>query len=124
MLHRVVQPPAAKRGSHFGQNTPNWGAYGEAHYAPEECGRTERFRDVEDAWGGLLHPGPAAMTYRVSNIGIWLDEDESLLGKRAAEKLGIDAKSVGKLRVVRKILDARKRNHPRFVYQVDVQVEQ
>ncbi|MBS2032241.1 MAG: FAD-dependent oxidoreductase [Deltaproteobacteria bacterium] len=64
------------------------------------------------------------MTYRVSNIGIWLDEDESLLGKRAAEKLGVDARSVGELRVVRKILDARKRNHPRFVYQVDVQVEQ
>ena len=64
------------------------------------------------------------MTYRVSNIGIWLDEDESLLGKRAAEKLGVDARSLGPLRVVRKILDARKRNHPRFVYQVDVQVEQ
>jgi uncharacterized FAD-dependent dehydrogenase len=56
-------------------------------------------------------------------LGIWLDEDESLLRKRAAEKLGVEARSLGQVQVVRKILDARKRNHPRFVYVVDVELE-
>src|SRR3954468_14151052 len=65
----------------------------------------------------------ASLVYRISNLGIWLDEDESLLSRRAAEKLGVDAKGLGPVRVVRKILDARKRNHPRFVYVVDVEVE-
>ncbi len=63
------------------------------------------------------------MVYRISNLGIWLDEDESLLRKRAAEKLGVEARSLGQVQVVRKILDARKRNHPRFVYVVDVELE-
>lgn len=63
------------------------------------------------------------MAYRIANIGIWLDEDESLLARRAAEKLGLDARCVTAVRVVRKILDARKRNHPRFVYMVDVDLE-
>lgn len=60
------------------------------------------------------------MTYRVNNIGLWLDEPESLLGERAAEKLGVSRSDLASVRVARSVLDARKKNSPRYIYTLEV----
>lgn len=60
------------------------------------------------------------MTYRVNNIGLWLDEPQELLGDRAAEKLGLTAAELASVRVVRSVLDARKKGSPRYIYTLEV----
>ncbi len=63
------------------------------------------------------------MRYRVSNIPLWLDEDEALVPRRAAERLGISAEHLRDVQVVRRSLDARKKGHPRWLVNVEVTVE-
>ncbi|MBM4378602.1 MAG: NAD(P)/FAD-dependent oxidoreductase [Deltaproteobacteria bacterium] len=60
------------------------------------------------------------MAWRVNNIGLWLDEPQELLGVKAAEKLGIPAGDLSSVRVVRNVLDARKKGSPRFIYTLEV----
>jgi len=62
------------------------------------------------------------MRYRISNIPLWLDEDESLLVARAAERLGLSREHVFDLLVVRRSLDARKKGHTRWLVNVEVTV--
>ena len=45
-------------------------------------------------------------SYRVNNLALWLDEPESLLGKKAAEKLGVTPSDFSQVRVVRSVLRA------------------
>jgi uncharacterized FAD-dependent dehydrogenase len=63
------------------------------------------------------------LRYRVSNIPLWLDEDESLLIQRAAERLGVSREHLSELLVVRRSLDARKRGHPRWLVNVEVELD-
>ena len=63
------------------------------------------------------------MRYRISNIPLWLDEDEALLVRRAAERLGLSAEHLRETRVVRRSLDARKKGHARWLVNVEVAVE-
>ena len=63
------------------------------------------------------------MRYRVSNIPQWLDEDEAALTRRAAERLGLSVEHLSEVRVVRRSLDARKRGHPRWLVNLEVEVE-
>ncbi len=63
------------------------------------------------------------MRYRVSNIPLWLDEDEALLVRRAAERLGVGPDSVSDAAVLRRSLDARKKGHPRWLVNLEVTVE-
>lgn len=58
--------------------------------------------------------------YRVNNIPLWLDEPDTLLGERAAEKLGLTASDLSSVRVVRAVLDARKKGHPRYIHTLEV----
>jgi uncharacterized FAD-dependent dehydrogenase len=60
------------------------------------------------------------MAWRVNNIGLWLDEPQELLGTKAAEKLGIPPGDLSSVRVVRNVLDARKKGSPRFIYTLEV----
>src|SRR6478609_2104394 len=60
------------------------------------------------------------MAYRVNNIALWLDEPEELLGERAAEKLGVTRSDLASVRVVRSVLDARKKGSPRYIYTLEV----
>lgn len=60
------------------------------------------------------------MAYRVNNLALWLDEPETLLQQRAAEKLGVTPGDVASFRVVRSVLDARKKGSPRYIYTVEV----
>ena len=55
------------------------------------------------------------MRYRISNIPLWLDEDELAIRARVAEKLGLAPQYVSDLLVVRRSLDARKKGHPRWL---------
>jgi uncharacterized FAD-dependent dehydrogenase len=61
--------------------------------------------------------------YRISNIPLWLDEDEALVVRRAADRLGVSAEHLRDARVVRRSLDARKKGHARWLVNVEVQVE-
>jgi uncharacterized protein len=61
--------------------------------------------------------------YRVSNIPLWLDEDDALLTRRAAERLGVSPEHLSEALVVRRSLDARKRGHPRWLVNLEVEVE-
>jgi hypothetical protein len=62
------------------------------------------------------------LRYRVSNIPLWLDEDESCLVRRAAERLGLSTEHLDEALVVRRSLDARKRGHPRWLINLEVSV--
>lgn len=62
------------------------------------------------------------MTYRINNIPLWLDEPQTELQVRAAEKLGVTAADLAAVRVVRSVLDARKKNNPRWVYTLEVEL--
>ncbi len=48
------------------------------------------------------------MALRINNIGLWLDEPDTLLPVKAAEKLDIEPSALKSLRIVRSVLDARK----------------
>jgi hypothetical protein len=63
------------------------------------------------------------MRYRVKNIPLWLDEDESLLAARAAERLGVSTAALSELAVVRRSLDARKKGHPRWLVSLEATLE-
>jgi hypothetical protein len=63
------------------------------------------------------------MRYRVLNIPLWLDEDDGKLAQRAAEKLRVPLASLKEATVIRKSLDARKKGHPRWLVNVEVQIE-
>jgi uncharacterized FAD-dependent dehydrogenase len=62
------------------------------------------------------------LRYRVSNIPLWLDEDESILLERAAERLRVSREHLGEAIVVRRSLDARKRGHPRWLVNLEVEL--
>jgi uncharacterized FAD-dependent dehydrogenase len=63
------------------------------------------------------------LRYRVSNIPLWLDEDESCLVHRAAQRLGLSAEHLSEALVVRRSLDARKRGQPRWIVNLEVTVD-
>jgi uncharacterized FAD-dependent dehydrogenase len=63
------------------------------------------------------------LRYRVSNLPLWLDEDEGLLVRRAAERLGVAAEHVKDALVVRRSLDARKKGHARWLVNLEVTLE-
>ena len=61
------------------------------------------------------------MRHRVLNIPLWLGEPEHALARRAAEKLGVPARALSGLVVLRRSLDARKKGHPRWLVNVEVE---
>ena len=74
--------------------------------------------------GGLLPPTLASNTttlpYRIHNVPLWLGEPESLLRRRAAEMLEVRPDDLASVRVVRSVLDARKKGSPRHIHTVEV----
>ena len=63
------------------------------------------------------------MRYRVADLPLWLDEDESVLARRAAERLRVGPDALSDLVVLKRSLDARRKGHPRWLLQVEVSVE-
>lgn len=62
-------------------------------------------------------------SFRINNVALWLDEPESLLATKAAEQLGLPREAVRSLRIVRSVLDARKKNSPRYIHTIEVELE-
>jgi len=60
---------------------------------------------------------------RISNLPLWLDEEESLLVPRAAEKVRLPPSALRGVSVVKRSLDARKKGHPRWLLSVEVEVD-
>jgi uncharacterized protein len=60
------------------------------------------------------------MSIRVSNIRLGLDEPEAVLSKKLAAILGVPESDLGHWRILRKSLDARDKDHIRFVYSLAV----
>src|SRR5512133_1191761 len=63
------------------------------------------------------------MRYRISNLPLWLDEDESQLTRRAAERLGVSPEHLREVLVVRRSLDARKKGHTRWLVNLEATIE-
>jgi uncharacterized protein len=60
------------------------------------------------------------MSILLKNIALGLDEEETLLKEKAAAALRIAPEDVSKLKIIRKSLDARKKNRIHFVYSLSV----
>lgn len=59
---------------------------------------------------------------RIGNLKLGLDEREDVLQKKAAKALGINAREVTSLHIVKKAVDARDKSNVHFVYSVDVTI--
>jgi len=57
---------------------------------------------------------------RIHNVPLWLGEPETLLRQRAAQALGVPPAALASVRIVRTVLDARKKGAPRHVHTVEV----
>ncbi len=62
------------------------------------------------------------MTLRLSQVALDLDEDESRLRHKVAEHLGIAAKEISDLRIVRRGIDARRKPRLFRIFSVDFEV--
>jgi uncharacterized FAD-dependent dehydrogenase len=60
------------------------------------------------------------MSLRISNLSLPLDESEEALAGRIASRLGVQAGDISRWRILRKSLDARRRDDIRFVYSAEV----
>jgi uncharacterized FAD-dependent dehydrogenase len=61
--------------------------------------------------------------YRVPGIHLWLDEPADTLGRRVAERLGVRQDELVRVSVSRRSLDARRKGHPRWVIDAEVELE-
>jgi len=61
--------------------------------------------------------------YRVPGIHLWLDEPPDTLTRRVAEKLGVRSEDLKAVSMARRSLDARRKGHPRWVVDAEVEIE-
>src|SRR3990172_7414257 len=86
------------------------------------CKRVATFASAE-LCNPFAYREPRPMRYRVLKVPIWIDEDESRLTHRVADKLHVAPSSLKDLVLIRKSLDARKKGHLRWLVNVEVEVE-
>lgn len=60
---------------------------------------------------------------RINSIKLSLDDNENLLKAKVSKLLGIDVKNIKKLRIIKKSLDARKKDNIFYTYCVDVETD-
>lgn len=75
---------------------------------------------------GLSHRENSTRTWRVLNLPLGIDEPDSALRGRAAQRAGVAPEMIRGLRIAHKALDARRRGAERrirFVVHVDVQLD-
>lgn len=63
------------------------------------------------------------MTIRINNIQLTIDEDISLLKKKAAKKLRIKSEYIKNLKILRESIDARRKNNIKFNYMLEINCE-
>jgi uncharacterized FAD-dependent dehydrogenase len=61
--------------------------------------------------------------YRVPSIQLWLDEPADTLATRIAERLGVRTEALKDVTVARRSLDARRKGHPRWMVDVEVEID-
>lgn len=64
-----------------------------------------------------------SVTYRVNDIALPFETPTDRLRGEAATRFGLPQEAVCELRVVRKVLDARNKGRPRYVYSVEVELD-
>ncbi|MCL2678566.1 MAG: NTP transferase domain-containing protein, partial [Clostridiales bacterium] len=57
---------------------------------------------------------------RLSGLELSLNEDEAVLLKKTARALGVKPEAVTEFKIIKKALDARKKERPVFVYTIDI----
>ncbi|CAN5690543.1 NAD(P)/FAD-dependent oxidoreductase [soil metagenome] len=62
------------------------------------------------------------MSLKVLNLPMGLDEPETALIEKLARRLGVGSDQIGRWRILRKSLDARKRDQIHFVYAAEVEL--
>ena len=60
------------------------------------------------------------MTIRIPNITLSLEEEETVLPQKAAELLRVSSEKVQEFKIIKKSLDARRKNRIHFVYSVEL----
>lgn len=60
------------------------------------------------------------MAIRINNINLSIDDNQDVLEKKACKKLGISKEDINKLIIIKKSIDARKKNDIKFNYCVDI----
>lgn len=61
------------------------------------------------------------MTIRVNNISLSIDEDISCIEKKVSKKLNVPVKDLGKIKILKESIDARKKNNIRFNYAISLE---
>ncbi len=61
------------------------------------------------------------MTIRVNNINLSIDEEMSCIDKKVAKKLNIPLSDLGKIKILKESIDARKKNNIKFNYSVSLE---
>jgi uncharacterized FAD-dependent dehydrogenase len=61
--------------------------------------------------------------YRVPSIQLWLDEPPDTLATRVAERLGVRTEALKGVTVARRSLDARRKGHPRWMVDVEAEID-
>ena len=62
------------------------------------------------------------MRYRIPGIHAWLDEPPDVVTRRVAEKLGLRPDDLPEVAIARRSLDARRKGHPRWVIDAEVEI--
>ncbi len=65
----------------------------------------------------------SSVRIRITDIPLWLGEDDTLLAKRAADRLGLAVSNLREVLVIRRSLDARKKGHPRWLVNLELDVD-
>ncbi|MDR3593772.1 FAD-dependent protein [Clostridium sp.] len=60
------------------------------------------------------------MAIRINNINLSIDDDFSILEKKVCKKLNISKDRINKLNIIKKSIDARKKNDIKFNYSIDI----
>ncbi len=61
------------------------------------------------------------MTIRVNNITLNIDEDISCIEKKVSKKLNVPIKDLGRLKILKESIDARKKNNIKFNYAISLE---
>lgn len=64
--------------------------------------------------------GEKAVAIRINNINLSIDDDFDVLEKKVCKKLNISKDKIVKLNIIKKSIDARKKNDIKFNYSVDI----
>lgn len=64
--------------------------------------------------------GEKAVAIRINNINLSIDDEFSILEKKVCKKLNISKDKIVKLNIIKKSVDARKKNDIKFNYSVDI----